>query len=332
MQLPAKRPRGQIQTNRPLRVAFFLGSDLTSHLIANHLIPLLRATDISVVLFLTTAKPNSTRPRTLRQLSFLEHTLLQEYAYPYVDLHGTPTPHRPNSPNGWQFVDPHGVYVQHVQDVNDADFIDSLPSMHIDAAISIRCYQKFRGPILNALGGPDTESVFVNLHPGLLPEFRGVNTFLRAMQESQDCTGFTLHHLQPEWDTGAVIGQIQFPLRYTRSALENMLAHTSDAASLLLDFLRNIAQHRRIRTHAQNSDEARYFSHPSEDELGELADRGIDVFCASAVVDALTENFFGTLTDTTGLREVLIDAVRSVDIPYEGTPTDRRLASAEGPR
>jgi Formyl transferase len=328
MRLPEKRPRGPIQTDRPLRVAFFLGSDITSHLIVNRLIPILRSTDISVVLFLTRAKPNSKRPRTLQQLLFLEHILLQEYAYPYVDLHGTPTPHQPNSPNGWQSIDPHGVYVQHVPDVNDADFVDSLPSMQIDAAISVRCYQKFRLPILTALGGSATESVFVNLHPGLLPEFRGVNTFLRAMQESQDCTGFTLHHLQPEWDTGAVIGQVRFPLSYTRSVLENMLTHSSDAASLLLGFLHNIALHRANRAHVQNSDEARYFSYPSEEELGELADRGIDVFCAASVIDALTDAFFGVLTDTTGLRQVLIEAVRSRDIPYEGTPTDSRIVKA----
>lgn len=320
MHLPEKRPSGPIQTDRPLRVAFFLGSDITSHLIVNRLIPILRSTDISVVLFLTRACPNNKRPRTLQQLLFLEHTLLQEYAYPYVDLHGTPSTHRPNSPTGWQFIDPHGVYVQHVSDVNDTGFVASLPGMQIDAAISVRCYQKFGLPILDALGGPNTESVFVNLHPGLLPEFRGVNTFLRAMQENRDYTGFTLHHLRPEWDSGAVIGQVRFPLSYTRSVLENMLTHAADAASLLLDFLRNIALHRANRAHPQDSDGARYFSYPSEEELGELADRGIDVYCAAAVIDALTDAFFGTLADTTGLREVLIEAVRSRDIPYEGTP------------
>src|SRR2546429_3923624 len=152
-------PAAPISVRRPVRVAFFLGSDLTSHRVANRLIPILVDSGIPVVLFLTRAKPSSRRPRTLQQLFFVEHTLLQDVAYPYADRHGIPRPDGFNTPDGWRAVAPAEVTVRPVPDVNDPEFVAALPDLDIDVAVSVRCYQKFRPPILDTLGGPRSGSL-----------------------------------------------------------------------------------------------------------------------------------------------------------------------------
>jgi Formyl transferase len=325
-----KRP--PIRMNRPIRVTFFLGSDVTSHLIANRLIPILLDSRISVRIWLTRAKLNKSWPRTLQQLFFVEHTLLQDYAYPYVELHGIPRPDRFNTPQGWHSLAPDQLTLSQVEDVNNPDFVAGLANERIDAAVSLRCYQKFRPPILNTLGGPDSGSLFVNLHPGLLPHYRGVNTFLRSMLDGADHAGFTLHHLDPDWDTGAVIGQARFPLSYSRSALDNMITHATDAAGLILDLIQRVAAGRSVKARAQDPSQARYFSYPTEAELDQLTSYGIDVFRASAVIDTLADAFFGTVPDIAELREVLIDAVDAADIPCEYTGNEQCFFSLPGRR
>lgn len=308
------RPRN---ANRPVRVAFFLGSDLTSHLIANRLIPILLDADISVCLYLTRAQLNRSRPQPLQQLFFVEHTLLQDYAYPYADLHAIPRPDRVNTPQGWRTLARDQVAVHQVEDVNDPDFVAGLADEQLDVAVSVRCYQKFRPPILTALGGADSGSLFVNLHPGLLPHYRGVNTFLRSMQEGAHQAGFTLHHLEPDWDTGGVIGQARFPLSYSRTILGNMLAHVPDAAALILDLIQRVTAGRPVGAWTQDSSQARYFSYPTSAELDELTRDGVELFRASAVIDTLVDAFFGTVPDIARLRRMLINAVDAADIPCE---------------
>jgi hypothetical protein len=305
---------GLIEVRRPVRVAFFAGSDITTHLVLNRLAPVLLDSGISVTLYLTRGKTSPKRPRVLQQLFFAEHTLLQDHVYPYLDRHGVARPYGFTTPEGWQRIAPQGMRVAHVADVNDPEFVTSLADQGISVAVSVRCYQKFRPPILTALGGPESGSVFANLHPGLLPGYRGVNTFLRAMQHDEVRTGYTLHHLEPDWDTGAIIGQRSFVIDYSQSALGNMMAHVADAAGVILDLIRAVAGEKPVPGMPQDHSAARYFSYPTESELEQMADRGVHPFRAEAVLDTLTDVLFGAVPDVEDLREVLHRALAAAGI------------------
>ena len=258
----------------------------------------------------------------MQQLHFVEHALLQDYAYPYADNFGVPAPDAFNTPNGWRGLAPAGLTVRDVANVNDPDFVAELAGQGFDVAVSVRCYQKFRQPILDVLGRPGAR--FVNLHPGLLPRYRGVNTFTRSMIEGAPHAGFTLHHLEAEFDTGAVIAQASFPLSYSRSVVENMIAHATDAASLILDLTQRVSAGRPVAASAQDHSRARYFGYPTDDDLDVLSRNGVEMFRASVVIDVIADAFFGTLADIGGLRQTLIGAVRAAGIPYEDS-RDRRL-------
>lgn len=47
---------------------------------------------------------------------------------------------------------------------------------------------------------------FVNVHPSLLPAYRGPNA-LRSLYEGEGALGATLHHLTPEFDAGPILAQ-----------------------------------------------------------------------------------------------------------------------------
>ncbi len=62
----------------------------------------------------------------------------------------------------------------------------------------------------------------INIHPSLLPQFKGLNTHQRAIDEQVSNHGCTVHFVTPDMDSGPIIGQILVPLQNgdTKETLE----------------------------------------------------------------------------------------------------------------
>lgn len=53
----------------------------------------------------------------------------------------------------------------------------------------------------------------VNIHPALLPSFKGLKTHARALEAGVRFHGCTVHFVRPEMDTGPIIAQAVVPVR-----------------------------------------------------------------------------------------------------------------------
>ena len=52
----------------------------------------------------------------------------------------------------------------------------------------------------------------INIHPSLLPAFRGVHTHERALEQGVRLHGATVHYVRPDMDDGPIIGQAAVPV------------------------------------------------------------------------------------------------------------------------
>ncbi len=52
----------------------------------------------------------------------------------------------------------------------------------------------------------------INIHPSLLPAYKGLNTHARALQDGVATHGCSVHYMRPEMDDGPVIVQKQVPV------------------------------------------------------------------------------------------------------------------------
>ena len=61
--------------------------------------------------------------------------------------------------------------------------------------------------------GSDFVSTFagkiVNIHPSLLPKFRGLDTHKRALEAGETVHGATVHYVNEAYDEGAIIAQAE---------------------------------------------------------------------------------------------------------------------------
>jgi phosphoribosylglycinamide formyltransferase 1 len=53
----------------------------------------------------------------------------------------------------------------------------------------------------------------INIHPSLLPSFRGLNTHARAIETGVKIHGCTVHFVEPELDSGPIIAQATVVVR-----------------------------------------------------------------------------------------------------------------------
>ena len=53
----------------------------------------------------------------------------------------------------------------------------------------------------------------INIHPSLLPSFKGVDAIQQAMNQKVTITGCTVHYVQEEVDSGSIIMQAAVPLK-----------------------------------------------------------------------------------------------------------------------
>lgn len=52
----------------------------------------------------------------------------------------------------------------------------------------------------------------INIHPSLLPEFRGLDTHARALAAGVEQSGCTVHFVRPDVDTGPIVAQATVPV------------------------------------------------------------------------------------------------------------------------
>ncbi len=52
----------------------------------------------------------------------------------------------------------------------------------------------------------------INIHPALLPSYRGLRTHARALEDGVKIHGCTVHHVVPEVDAGPIVAQAAVPV------------------------------------------------------------------------------------------------------------------------
>jgi phosphoribosylglycinamide formyltransferase-1 len=53
----------------------------------------------------------------------------------------------------------------------------------------------------------------LNIHPSLLPAFRGLDTHRRALEAGEKTHGCSVHFVEPELDAGPIVGQRRVAVR-----------------------------------------------------------------------------------------------------------------------
>jgi methionyl-tRNA formyltransferase len=150
-------------------------------------------------------------------------------------------------------LDDDSGFEPHLESLLDASALDLVVSWFYTRRIAPAWLNRAR------LGG-------IGVHPSLLPRHRGPDPFFWAIDSGDEETGVTVHQLEAEYDTGAILLQHRMPIG-DRDAWQ--LARALDRPSLaaLREAVANIANARSHAATTQKESEATLAPAPSGDLL-----------------------------------------------------------------
>ncbi|MBN8188885.1 MAG: phosphoribosylglycinamide formyltransferase [Rhodobacteraceae bacterium] len=90
-------------------------------------------------------------------------------------------------------------------------FQEALQAELVKAAPDILCLAGFMR-VLTASFVENWQGRMLNIHPSLLPKYRGLHTHARALEAGDREHGCTVHEVTPELDDGPILGQATVPV------------------------------------------------------------------------------------------------------------------------
>ncbi|CAA6800125.1 MAG: Methionyl-tRNA formyltransferase [uncultured Campylobacterales bacterium] len=173
-----------------------------------------------------------------------------------------------------EFFTSNRVKLNYDVDANSREFIKEIISLNPASIINIRGRQKFSKDTVYAFRSKDIP--FTNLHPSILPYYRGVVSSFWAMYHKEKDYGVTLHRVNEIYDAGAIIGIKKSALDYSLSVVENMLRLVPLAEELLFEYLDNIlCNNESISLEKQDHSISNYYTFPTDYELSSFLNKGL---------------------------------------------------------
>ncbi|MCC6213959.1 MAG: hypothetical protein IT376_03765 [Polyangiaceae bacterium] len=106
----------------------------------------------------------------------------------------------------------------------------------------------------------------IGVHPSLLPRHRGPDPYFAAIDAGDPLTGVTVHRLEAEYDTGAILGQRTLPVG-DRDAWQLARALDRPSLALLREVVGRLARGERLAETRQPDGHATWAPRPTGDAL-----------------------------------------------------------------
>ena len=87
-------------------------------------------------------------------------------------------------------------------ELDEAQLIEQIKKLEIDAAVVCSFNYKIPKVLLDSV-----KDGFINVHPSMLPKYRGGNPYSRVIMNGETETGVTIHFMDENFDTGDIIAQ-----------------------------------------------------------------------------------------------------------------------------
>lgn len=246
-----------------MNITVLANRDVAANLALNLLLPELASTHRLTVFLSSHVGSAKALPEGLARLKFFEQTLFNDIVFPLL---------RPDGGGLTSFRGLDRLLVRPMEDlnrINSQTGLERLRASEPDLVLSIRY-----GGILKQRAIAVPERGVLNLHSGLLPDFRGVMATFWAMLQGAETIGTCLHFIADGTiDTGDVVAVHRRPLDHSKSYLWNVLDLYPGGCRTLLDAVDQLARGDSLETQPQEAGGA-YYTFPTEHELRAFYDAG----------------------------------------------------------
>lgn len=166
-----------------------------------------------------------------------------------------------NPTHEYTYIKSLNLYEINARSANSAEFKKEIIRLNADLVIVGTWGEKLKKPIINL-----PKIATINVHPSLLPKYRGPNPYLQVIKNQEKETGVTFHLMDENLDTGAILLQKKVKIEDYDTGKELRLKVTTAAREGVAELLKTLDE-QIIMPVVQDEKYASYYSHISEDEV-----------------------------------------------------------------
>lgn len=166
-----------------------------------------------------------------------------------------------NPSNEFNYIKSHNIYEINARSVNSAEFKKEILKLNADLVIVATWGEKIKKPIINL-----PKIATINVHPALLPKYRGPNPYLQAIKHLEKESGVTFHLMDENFDTGAILHQKKVEIKPNDTGAELRLRIAKITREGIRELIQELDKEIIIPV-AQDENKASYFSQISQDDV-----------------------------------------------------------------
>ncbi len=157
--------------------------------------------------------------------------------------------------NDYKFILKNNLTDIKARSVNSDEFRNFLKINNVDLLIVGSWSEKFSMQTINT-----PKIACINVHPSLLPKYRGPNPYIMTILNGETITGVTFHLMDVNYDTGAILHQKEVNI-FPDDTGASLKARCCIAAQKELQFLLNNFDIKLKKPISQNETQATYYHH-----------------------------------------------------------------------
>lgn len=166
-----------------------------------------------------------------------------------------------NASHECTYIKSHHLYEIKASSANSAEFKKEILRLNADFVIVGTWGEKLKKSIIDL-----PKIATINVHPSLLPKYRGPNPYLQAIKHMEKVSGVTFHLMDEKLDTGAMLYQKQVSIEPTDTGKELREKTAAIAREGICELMLKL-NNEIIVPVAQDKNRASYFSNISTDDV-----------------------------------------------------------------
>ena len=266
-----------------MNITILTNRDLASCFALNRLIPGLAEHQVTV--FLSSRVGSKPLALPLQHLKFVEQDLLNGLIAPLLDSGALGRARVGQALFSFEQLAERVIGgVSTLNAINDAAGYERYAESKPDLVLSVRYGVILRDPAISL-----PKHGVLNLHSGLLPDYKGVMATFWALLNKESEIGTTLHFIEDSSiDTGSIVTTTRRPVQPDRSYFWHVLSLYELGCARILDAVEVLDRGLALERHAQ-PDSGNYFSFPDQSALTRFAEQGGRLFEPDEVLSVMRQ-------------------------------------------
>lgn len=166
-----------------------------------------------------------------------------------------------NPSQEYTYIKSHKIYEIKARSANSAEFKKEVLRLNADIVIVGTWSEKIKKSIIDL-----PKITTINVHPSLLPKYRGPNPYLQAIKHMEKESGVTFHLMDETFDTGAILLQKKVEILPTDTGKELREKIAPKAREGICELLTELNEEIIVPV-AQDEKQASYFEQITADEV-----------------------------------------------------------------